>query len=304
MKKKIMILVMSCNDSFFVNEENVIKQTWAKPIIDGKYKNIDFLIYRGGNENFIDTANHVMYIKCEDDIANSFKKTCYALAGVPDEYDYVFRTNTSTFVNVNLLNEFIQNIKDDLVLWTSEIYSLIESPAPAPLYLYGRGNGLIIPRVLKNLIISKCTSYLYLKHHDDYMIGNILNSYWMDKCEDYTKHLKSYTHGWYKSVNTNGDNNHKLCKYGNINDSFDFLKQFITIQVKSYVNRNNEIKSFYELNEVFSKNKDNNIEKTIDDIIKYSENPSIFIGSRLGYIDLYIWKGIPSEKLYEIENQN
>ena len=254
--KRILILVMSCNDNFFIQEEEHIKNTWAKPIIDGKYENIDFLIYRSGPEERIDYDNHIIYIDCEDDLDNTFKKTCYALNLICNKYDYVFRTNTSTFVNVELLNAFVQNINinDKPAIWTSEIYSLIESPAPFPLYLYGRGNGLLIPNLFINIILSECTGYLCLKQHDDYMIGNILNTYWLKRNDGYIDHLKSYAHGWYKCINVQADNNHQLCKWGNINDDFDFLKKFITIQVKSYVNRNDEIKNLYELNDIFSIN--------------------------------------------------
>ena len=42
--KNILILVMSCQDEFFTKEEEILKQTWAKPIIDKEYSNIDFII--------------------------------------------------------------------------------------------------------------------------------------------------------------------------------------------------------------------------------------------------------------------
>ena len=38
-EKKILILVMSCNLDFFDRELEIVEETWAKDIIDGKYWN-------------------------------------------------------------------------------------------------------------------------------------------------------------------------------------------------------------------------------------------------------------------------
>ena len=129
---------MSCNDNFFIEQEKVIKETWASPIIKGEYSNIDFIIYRGDpsldKHKFIKSENTLL-LRCEDNLQNTYKKTYYALSLIDKnfDYDYIFRTNTSTFVNVSLLNEFVQTIDNDEVLWTSDLYSLSESMTPYPL---------------------------------------------------------------------------------------------------------------------------------------------------------------------------
>ena len=41
-KKTILFLIQSCNREDFLNEEFVVKETWAKDVIDGKYSNIDY----------------------------------------------------------------------------------------------------------------------------------------------------------------------------------------------------------------------------------------------------------------------
>ena len=137
---------MSCQDEFFMNEEELVKETWAKPIIDGEYKNIDFIIYRGGYEkNSYSNKNKLLKLHIEDTMPYTFKKTYMALNMIWNEfkkYDYVFRTNTSTYVNVPLLNELIQRTEDDSIAYFSDIYSLSEQCAPYPLCLGGRGNGI------------------------------------------------------------------------------------------------------------------------------------------------------------------
>ena len=267
---------MSCEDTFFTSQEEAIKETWAKDIIEKKYDNIDFYIYKGNAEKHVlDKKNHTLYLNCEDDIDNTFKKTYYALSLMSKniEYDYIFRTNTSTFVNVDLLNSFIQSLEDDSILWTSDIYSLTESLCPYPLYLYGRGNGLLFSKKLVNIILKEGISFLYLKKHDDWIIGNILNSYWIKNNDDYLNHIKNMTHGWYKSILVESDNKHSLCKYYNTNKDFNFIKNFVTIQIKRYYSRDNEIESLYELNTVFEENKNNlDIENIIKNIYEYSQD--------------------------------
>ena len=120
--KKILILVMSCQDEFFQNQVNTIKEMWAKPILEGKYPNIDFIVYEGGyDKHSYDKENHILKVRCEDDLDNTYKKTYYAFNLINNniEYDYIFRTNTSTYVNVDLLNKFIQSLDDDNIVYTS-----------------------------------------------------------------------------------------------------------------------------------------------------------------------------------------
>ena len=79
--KKILILVMSCNDEFFKQQVEKIKQTWAKPILDGKYSNIDFMSYDGWDaQHYYDKDNKCIHIRCEDNLDNTYKKTFYALS--------------------------------------------------------------------------------------------------------------------------------------------------------------------------------------------------------------------------------
>ena len=232
--------MMSCNDEFFIKEEEIAKQTWAKDIIEKKYENIDFLAYRGtSNKHSIDWNLNLFKVKCEDGLDNTFKKTYYALSILNKkyDYDYIFRCNTSTYVNVPLLDSFIQLLEDDSVLWCSELYSLSEGFCPYPLYLFARGNGFLLSRKLIDIIIKEGISFIYLKLCDDWTIGNILNSYWIKNGENYLDHIKSYPHGWWKSIHTDSDNNNSICKYNNESTDFEYMKKFVTIQVKRYHQR-------------------------------------------------------------------
>ena len=301
--KKILILVMSCNDEFFLEQEKYIDQTWGKDILEGKYPNIDLYKYRGcSDENLI--GDHMMLLNCEDDIQNTFKKTYYAFAVSIRrfEYDYIFRVNTSTYVNVPLLNAFVQSLKDENDLWCSELYSLSNMPAPFPLMLYGRGNGLLLSKKLVNIIVAEGFPFIYLHQCDDNIIGAVLNSHWIKNKIDYATKIHSFRHGWFRCINTTTKSNHSLCTWHNDNCDFDFMKDFLTIQIKRYWEREIENKNYTDLYEqCFSKNEDNNIKEAVKKQYEYDKNPNIFIGSILGYIDMKTWKTIDKNSLYELE---
>lgn len=303
--KKILIMIMSCNDDFFVTQEQIMKETWIKQI--DQFDNIDYIIYRGDpniEKHKYDKQNHLLSLRCEDDLNNTYKKTYYAfkLGHKIYDYDYIFRTNTSTYVNVVLLNQFIQELDNDEILWASDLYSLSNSFCPYPLYLYGRGNGMILSKKLVDIILSEGISHLYLEKCDDWIIGNILNTYWIKQGKDYLDYIKGYKHGWYKCVPEEQPNNHKLCVYGNQNRDWEFIKQFITIQIKRYRERHLENAQYKELNETFEQNKyADDLEDIIKSNIEYSKRPSVFIGSILGYTDYEDWKKCNKMQLFNYQ---
>ena len=303
--KKILIMIMSCNDDFFVTQEQIMKETWIKQI--DQFDNIDYIIYRGDpniEKHKYDKQNHLLSLRCEDDLNNTYKKTYYAfkLGHKIYDYDYIFRTNTSTYVNVVLLNQFIQELDNDEILWASDLYSLSNSFCPYPLYLYGRGNGMILSKKLIDIILSEGISHLYLEKCDDWIIGNILNTYWIKQGKDYLDYIKGYKHGWYKCVPEEQPNNHKLCVYGNQNRDWEFIKQFITIQIKRYRERHLENAQYKELNETFEQNKyADDLEDIIKSNIEYSKRPSVFIGSILGYTDYEDWKKCNKMQLFNYQ---
>lgn len=304
--KKILITVMSCDKEFFSNQEEIIKQTWAKDIIDGKYPNIDIVFYMGSpviNETYFDNDLKTIVLKCEDGLDNTFKKTIRAFEYIDNnyEYDYIFRTNTSTYVNVQLLNEFIQSITDDNVLYGSEIYSLSESTCPYPLCLFARGNSIILSKKHIGILLKDSYPLLYLNLCDDYTIGSIINSHWIKQNIDYTQYIKGIPHGWYKCTFTEVRNNHSLCTYYNTNTDINFLSQFITIQIRNYNDRNLETQHYLELHDLFSTYKLTEKDEAVNKVIEYTKNYDIFIGSILGYIPFEKWENLDKHELYNIE---
>lgn len=318
-------MVMSCNSPIFINQEKLIRETWLKDVIDGKYENIDYCIYRGDliPKHKYKKETHELILRCEDDMNNTYKKTYYAfklIGKIFKDYDYVFRTNTSTYVNIPVLNAFIQSLDRDDILYGGDLYSLSNAYCPYPLGIYARGNGMILSRnIIENIILKYGMQQLYLRLTDDIVIGNVFNSYWISEGENYLDHIKGFKHRWYKSIDVKDvEWGHQLSNASNDKDDFESCFDFITTQIKIYYyhnqhygankNRFDEIEeiNYKEYNKVFNKIKFNDdiLKTAVENNKQYSTNPSIFIGSVLGYIDYKKWEGLDKYKLFMFEITN
>ena len=297
-KKKIVVLVMSCQDPFFKKEEMVCRDTWAKPILKGQYDNIEYYSYVGGCErSYVDFHDHRIYCKSGDGIFETYQKT-YEVFKLLDrfdiEYDYIFRTNTSTVVNVGLLDAFINSGLNDECVYCGELYT-IGLPCPLTNSIYARGNSVILSRHLIDVIMD------FDKHvvvpptlfADDNIIGNTINVYHFLQFADYRDFLKSYGFAWYECYpkeHIMSQLNNGLSSWGNTDSSYEYLKNFISIQIKSYVDRETEFKKMKKLSDIVSRKKDDYTEE-LEFINKYMANPKVYVYNRKrnshGYLNLY-----------------
>lgn len=306
--KKILILSMSCNDSFFISQEEDVKNTWAKDIIDGKYENIDFIIYRGNCvKNTYSKKEHLLKLNVYDDIPHTFLKTYMALSTIWNsigQYDYVFRTNTSTYVNVELLNAFIQSLENDDTMYGSDIYSLSEKYCPYPLCLHVRGNGILLPRKHVEIILKESLDLLY--HYgvtDDEGISCVINSHYIKNMQEYKDHLKGWRHGWYKCTDTTVESGNTLCCYNCDEQDPDFWKSFITVQMKAYNHRELDHHNYEEFHKIMTSKQstDASIMQCVNLNKDHTNNYQVFIGSILGYVNYQEWVNTDKYKLYQYE---
>ena len=119
-KKKILILTMSCNNPYFKALLSAVKDTWVKPIIHGDYQNIYWFSYTSCDKKhphtYIDWKDHMIYVECSDDIYSTFEKTKLAYDVIKNtgiEFDYVVRTNTTVYINIDTLVSKINSTQDD-----------------------------------------------------------------------------------------------------------------------------------------------------------------------------------------------
>ena len=285
-------------DPFFRQEyEECCKTTWMINLPS----NFQVIYYQGGNKTELN--NDILTVACEDDLKSTFKKTYFALDYIDKnlDYDIIFRTNTSTYINGYLLNLFIDNIYLDKYYYGSDIYSLSEGYCPYPLTPYRRGNGIIYNKNEVKAILIEGINLLYLSHTDDIALDNVLNSinikYCLTNNQKYFDNHKGIPHAWYKCVPENFSTGHQLSSFNNS----ELYCMCPTITIKRYREREKEFEIYKEFHNLILNLKYPEEFTIIKNMKEYSNNYSIFIGSILGYIDYNRWKEIDKNKLYLLE---
>jgi len=118
----ILFLAMSCNDPFFEMSRKVVHDTWAKDIIEDKYPGVGVFSYTSSGNADEYLKNYCMYVNAPDDIAHTYTKTIRALKMLKDrgvDWDCVVRTNTSTYINVPNMIDFVNKSKETGIGLTS-----------------------------------------------------------------------------------------------------------------------------------------------------------------------------------------
>ena len=299
--KKIIILVMGTNektDPFFRQEyEECCKKTWIKNLPS----NFRVIYYQGGEKT--ELKDDILTVACEDDLKNTYKKTYFALDYIDKNFDYdiIFRTNTSTYINGYLLNLFINNIYEEDYFYGSEIYSLSEAYCPYPLFLYRRGNGIIYNKnEVKNILIEGI-NLLYLGHTDDIALDNVLNSinikHYLKIGEKYLDNHRGIPHAWYKSVDNKFDSRHALSSY----NKSKYYWMCPTVTIKRYRKRDEEFDIYKEFHGIIENIEYPDEKEIIEKMKSYSLDFSIFVGSILGYFNYSKWKTFDKNRLYLLE---
>lgn len=179
-EKKIVILIMSCNEKLFIEEEKVCMETYLKNV--SKYPNIEFYFYRGKNTkeqepnqdiNWLDEESHVIHLNSEDD-TYTFEKTIAAFKFLEEhgiKYDYILRTNTSTWVNIDLLNKFVGYLDND----TKNYCGAIESAWWAYHAFSMCGNAMIFPyRNVKEILLSPANAKFNSRGNADDVVMSVI----------------------------------------------------------------------------------------------------------------------------------
>ena len=168
---KIVLLVMSCNDPVLKTCTEMLDITLGK---EAEKYGVKYLTYTGGHseQSIVDGCIHCV---SSDDLDSTFLKTQEALRLVKESFDpdYVIRTNTSTYVNLDLVTKFIESEMDrhqQRLIYNGEIADLNGR-------IQLRGNSFILSREMVDKIIEfnvdDCPSDLE-NLHDDVIISYIV----------------------------------------------------------------------------------------------------------------------------------
>jgi hypothetical protein len=155
MKKVIVLLLTREKDGQFIMTENVIRQTWA----NNTNKNCEVWYYYGDNPEF-KVENNIIRCPIPEGFANIGKKTICAFEYLLNmEFDFILRANSSSYVNIDKLVEYIQNIPTEKYYGGSPISffggGIKDEDELNPPKKCAHGCGFLLSRDLVELIVEK-----------------------------------------------------------------------------------------------------------------------------------------------------
>ena len=233
-EKNILILVMSMDHPQYEAQEQAIRETWMQ-YAEENFKNIKVLFYKGTEKESYREGD-TLYIKNSDLLEHTYSKTMDALDFIDKnlilkdntifEYDYILRTNTSTYINIDLLNEYVKGLdKYEFMIHCAEIDCCWWSK----MHFYAKGNALLMNKFYVERV-------KYLRNNqmeksfgatDDCIIGATINSYNGSLGIDHKKHIKSF--GMFYELDKE------------LNGTFEDYKNQIIISVKTVLDSNEPI---------------------------------------------------------------
>lgn len=189
--KRLLFLSMSADMEPFNSLEEVCNRTWRN-INHDKYPNItaDFWTYTDapeGKDTYLDRNAHIIYIKRDwrgnnDGLNSTYSKTVEALKIINEylklDYDYLIRTNNSTWLNVPLINEFLAYQQDDSLWFCGEAYAAFYSAfnpyMGGQLMIISKRNMGILSKMTGTIAQAKAYEQRYISC-DDNMLGSKIN---------------------------------------------------------------------------------------------------------------------------------
>lgn len=225
-KKKILVLSMSANYPLFNELEKCSNETWRN-IDKTKYDNIDFWTFTDaepGKDTYVDENNHIIYIK-KDYNANgfyhTFSKTIFAFRELDKlniQYDYLLRTNNSTWINIPLLDEFLSYQYDDSQIYCGRIYSSFWSA----FNIYAGGEFMLLSKRNVNIIKNAIKDPIQFEKTHQGCDDNLIFGLWNKRLLELKLYQTDYLHSLEDEMLINKD----------IDKDIDFTQ--IAYQIKTY----------------------------------------------------------------------
>lgn len=125
----LLVLAMSCNEPFFVESRRVTHDTWAKDIILGSYQDVGFYSYTASETGEEYIEDNTIYVNCKDDVNNTYDKTLKVFDFLRKNnitFDYILRTNTSIYFNLQIILSEIKHILSEKIDFHSCLFNIIK----------------------------------------------------------------------------------------------------------------------------------------------------------------------------------
>lgn len=281
--KKILILILSCNNPDFLKLENTIRETYIKTFIP-KFKNIQYYFYRGTTEE-THIEGDVLYVKNADKFettASKFHDAVLYLKQQGVEYDYLYRSNSSSYVNIPLLNKFVGYLDNDENLYVGNIYCAFWSK----FNFYGGGESMLFTKRNVDIFLNLYRKYdgdkleKIFESADDNLIYGLFNARNLYDLQcDATKMIHSY--GIYRIMSKDFNVDEEMFRYiaTQVKDFYDDKRDF-----------DSEVEKLKKIDEIFKdKNfSDEDVEKQYRKLLSHLDEECYLLDMQKK--DYFNWK--------------
>ena len=164
---KIIILVLSSNSPVHLLNRFFQKSTWAK----NKYDNVQIIHYLARNKK-TKFKNNNLYLNTSKNFVDIGEKTYNAFewCNTHLDFDFLFRTNSSSYVDVKNLVEFVNQNSKNIKYSGSEATAFLRESN----YRFASGSGYFVSKeTIKNIVFNKDLWDFSLP--DDVGLGNLLD---------------------------------------------------------------------------------------------------------------------------------
>lgn len=179
---KGVFLAQSCNLPFFKKELAIVENTWAKELIEDKHPGYKFFSYTSCDDTHPTPCidGNTIYVLNDDSIEHTYEKMRDAYQLLLDKYDFdvLFRTNTSTFINVPLAIQRMECLKEkEIVSDICGYYHVIPNMTPTFMFNTFVGAAYIISRkIADSIFLSRYDSSISnVQDGDDIISCYIIN---------------------------------------------------------------------------------------------------------------------------------
>lgn len=166
---KLLILVLSSNTYPSKRNEKAIKKTWAKH----NFKNVQIVFYKSGSENKL--YGNELIVNVGSQTKDIGVKTLKAIEWVNEnlEFDFVFRTNTSSYINIENLLIYIEKIANrDGFIYDGKLMKLPANETRKEVNFIS-GAGILMNKNTIDLLIQEKSNF-NKNEWDDVALGMIL----------------------------------------------------------------------------------------------------------------------------------
>ena len=263
--KKILILSMSCNNPYFKSLLSVVKDTWAKSIINKEYENVEWFAYTSCDKKHpvpeIDYNDHIIYVDAKDDLYSTYDKTqkAYNMIKKHIDFDFVVRTNTSVYLNIDNLISKIQVFDKNTVLGgVSGYYHVYPNGERVFRWNMIAGLFMCMPKEYFDVAISATNNYDTIPAPDDVIIsGKLFEEFPNISVENPNEKYTEIIYPRYKCV-LDSDYNKYIASYPHEMKQYTnnpaIIKECIVVQLrplygdlKERSEKGHEFEHFYEL---------------------------------------------------------